>query len=170
MYETAEQLADLQRLLDSSYERAGSHLRSIITPERRLSAEQLSKTLTGMCLLSLATVTARGEPIVAPVDGQFYQGKLWFGSAQNSVRFRHIRARPQVSANHVRGEELVVIVHGTAREIDTSTGEYEGFRGYLREVYGPQLDNWGHWGTAASAWIEPRVMFAASFRPPTSAG
>jgi hypothetical protein len=38
MHETSQDLARLQRLLDESYEKAGEHLRSIITPERRLNA------------------------------------------------------------------------------------------------------------------------------------
>ena len=45
-----------------------------------------------MRLLALATVTADGRPIVGPVDGIFYRGAFWFGSAPDSVRFRHIRA------------------------------------------------------------------------------
>jgi nitroimidazol reductase NimA-like FMN-containing flavoprotein (pyridoxamine 5'-phosphate oxidase superfamily) len=139
-------------------------LRSIITPERRLSAEDVCRELQGMTLLSLATVTARCEPIVGPVDGVFYKGLLWFGSSESSVRFKHIRKRPQVSATQTRGEELVVTVHGTAREIDKASGNYEGFKETLREVYGPQWDSWGYWESAPFAFIEPRVMFAASFK------
>ena len=117
-----------------------------------------------MTLLSLATVNSRCEPIVGPVDGIFYKGKFWFGSAENSLRFRHIRARPQVSATHTRGEELVVTVHGRAVEIDKASGGYEGFKERLREVYGADLDSSGFWETAPYAFIEPRVMFAASFK------
>ena len=47
-----------------------------------------------MCLLALATVTADGRPIVGPVDGIFYRGSFHFGSAPDSVRFRHIRPAP----------------------------------------------------------------------------
>ena len=73
MRETLADLARLQSLLDRSYEAAGPHLREVITPERRLSAEQLAERLAGMCLLTLATVTADGRPLAAPVDGFFYQ-------------------------------------------------------------------------------------------------
>src|ERR671938_1279339 len=97
MHETPEDLAALQELLDRSYDRAGAHLRRIITPERRLSAEELSERLTGMRLLALATSTRDGRPIVGPVDGLFFRGAFHFGSAPDSVRFRHIRARPDVS-------------------------------------------------------------------------
>ena len=164
MHETSQDIVRLQRLLDESYEKAGQHLRSIITPGRRLNAHQVCDELQGMTLLSLATVTARCEPIVSPVDGIFYKGLLWFGSAENSVRFRHLRARPRVSAAHTRGEELGVTVHGIAHEIDKASGKYDSFRDCLREVYGPQWDSWGHWDSAPFAWIEPRVMFAVTFR------
>jgi uncharacterized pyridoxamine 5'-phosphate oxidase family protein len=164
MRETPEDIARLQKLLDESYARSGEHLRSIITPKRRLSAEDVARELQGMTLLSLATVNSRCEPIVSPVDGMFLHGQLWFGSAENSLRFRHIRARPQVSATHTRGEELVVTVHGIAHEIDKSVGDYEELKQCFREVYGPQWDSWGYWESAPYAWIEPRVMFAASFK------
>lgn len=165
MHETPEDIARLQRLLDESYENAGEHLRSIVTPERRLSAEDVCRELQGMTLLALATVTARGEPIVSPVDGIFYKGLLWFGSSETSVRFQHIRKRPQVSATHTRGEELVVTVHGKAVEIDKARGDCEGFKQTLREVYGSEWDSWGYWdGPAPFAYIEPRVMFAAAFK------
>src|SRR5712691_3047256 len=101
MQETAEDLATLQDLLDRSYAGAGPHLLRIHTPERRLSAAQVADRLTGMCLLALATVTADGRPVVGPVDGIFYRGAFHFGSAPDSVRFRHIRARPQVSATQI---------------------------------------------------------------------
>jgi nitroimidazol reductase NimA-like FMN-containing flavoprotein (pyridoxamine 5'-phosphate oxidase superfamily) len=164
MHESPDEIARLQALLDASYEKAGAHLKSIITPKRRLSAEEVCAELQGMTLLSLATVNSRCEPIVGPVDGIFFRGLLWFGSAENSLRFRHLRARPQVSATHTRGEELVVTVHGVAREIDKASGKFEDFRECLREVYGPQWESWGYWETAPYAWIEPRVMFAASFK------
>lgn len=163
MHETPEEIERLQRLLDDSYERSGEHLRSIITQERRLSAEDVCHELQGMTLLSLATVTARCEPIVSPVDGVFFCGRFWFGSSEKSVRFRHIRERPQVSATHTRGEELVVTVHGTATEIDKGSADGLAYREVLREVY-PQFDSWGHWESAPYAIIEPRVMFAATFR------
>ena len=163
MHETPEELADLQRVLDESYEAAGEHLKSIITPERRLTAEQVSAELQGMVLLALATVTADGAPLVGPVDGHFLHGKFWFGSAPNSVRFQHIRKRPQVSVTHMRGEELVVTVHGTAVEIDVSTGDYDFLRDHFRTVY-PDFDSWGFWGDAPYAYIEPRRMYAGSFK------
>jgi hypothetical protein len=126
VHETPEDLAELQALLDRSYAAAGSHLLSILTPERRLNAAQAAERLTGMSLLVLATVTADGRPIVGPVDGIFYRGALHFGSAPDSVRFRHIRSRAHVSATHLPSEELAVTVHGRAVPLDLQSFSTQG--------------------------------------------
>ena len=139
MHETPEDIAALQELLDRSYERAGAHLRSITTPERRVSAEDLVERLTGMCLLVLATVSADCRPIAGPLDGIFYRGAFHFGTAPNSVRYRHLLARPQVSATHLPREEFAVNVHGRAVPVEV-TG---GLRETLLEVYVPRYgESW----------------------------
>src|ERR1700729_3453627 len=138
MHETREDLEALQQLIDSSYAAAGPHLLSIHEPERRLTAAQVAERLVGMCLLNLATVTADCRPIVGPVDGIFYRGAFYFGSSPDSVRFRHIARRPQVSATHLPGEELAVTVHGRAARVDLKAPEEVGIRKTLLEVYVPR--------------------------------
>jgi nitroimidazol reductase NimA-like FMN-containing flavoprotein (pyridoxamine 5'-phosphate oxidase superfamily) len=138
VHETPADLVALQSLLDRSYPTAGRHLRSIITPERRLTADEVADRLTGMRLLVLATVTADGRPIVGPVDGIFFRGSFHFGSAPDSVRFRHIRNRPQVSATHLPGEELAVTVHGRAVPLDIQSSTEAEFRQTLLEIYVPR--------------------------------
>jgi nitroimidazol reductase NimA-like FMN-containing flavoprotein (pyridoxamine 5'-phosphate oxidase superfamily) len=137
MHETAEDLAVLQALLDRSYAGAGEHLRRIITPERRLTAVDVAERLTGMSLLTLATVTADCRPLVGPVDGVFFRGAFYFGSSPDSVRMRHVRSRPQVSATHVPGEELSVTVHGRATFVDVKDPVNLEFRQTLLEIYVP---------------------------------
>jgi hypothetical protein len=138
MRETSTDLVTLQDLLDRSAAVAGAHLRSIITPERLLTASQVCSRLTGMSLLALATVTSDGRPLVGPVDGVFYRGSFYFGSSPDSVRFRHIRHRPHVSATHLPGEELAVTVHGTAVPVDIRSADVGGFRQTLLDVYVPR--------------------------------
>jgi uncharacterized pyridoxamine 5'-phosphate oxidase family protein len=158
MHETDADLRALQELLDASHANAGPHLRSIFSDERRIPAAELPALLPGVQVLALATVTAGGEPRVAPVDGLFYRGRWHFGSAESSARFRHIRARPAVSATHLRGEELAVVVHGRAVEIDPRGAGEEGFRAYLNETYSGWDD--ADWARGAPyARIEPRAMF-----------
>ena len=138
MHETLADVAALQELLDRSYALAGPHLLRVITPERRLTAEQVTERLSGMRLLALATVTADGRPLVGPVDGIFFRGAFHFGSSPDSVRFRHIAARPQVSATHLPGEELAVTVHGRAVEVDVHSAAGAELRQTLLEVYVPR--------------------------------
>lgn len=138
MYETEADLTALQDLLDRSYAAAGPHLHRVITPERRVSAAELAGRLSGMRLLALATVTTDGRPIVGPVDGIFYRGAFHFGSSPYSVRFAHIRRRPQVSATHLPGEEFAVTVHGRATVVDARDPAAAGFRRTLLEIYVPR--------------------------------
>jgi hypothetical protein len=134
VHETSDDIRALQQLLDRSYDGAGPHLRSITTPERRVAAEDLVERLTGMCLLVVATVTADGRPIAGPLDGVFYRGAFHFGTAPDSVRYRHLLARPQVSATHLPGEEFAVNVHGRAVPVEIAGG----LRETLLEVYVPR--------------------------------
>ncbi len=159
MYETDDDLRSLQEVLDTSYARAGSHLRSIWGEETRLGAAELNAELQGVQVLDLATVTPRGEPRVAPVDGLFFRGHLWFGSADSSQRFRNIRANPAVSAAITRGlETFLVIVHGRAIETDPRGPEAGGFAAYPREVYDFDWDAWH--SDAPYARIEARTLLA----------
>ena len=159
MHETAEDLQGLQAVIDRSYAGAGEHLLRIHTPERRLTAAQVSERLQGMSLLALATVSASGRPVVGPVDGIFFRGAFHFGSSPDSVRGRHIAARPWVSATHLPGEELAVTVHGRAEQIDVSSGP---FRQALLEIYVPRYgESWSEMlEKGAVYWrIEPDHMF-----------
>ncbi len=165
IYESELDIAELQKLLDRSYAAAGPHLLRIHSPDRRLNAEQVAARLRGMCLLAMATSTTDGRPVVGPVDGIFYRGAFHFGSAPDSLRFRHIRRRPQVSATHLPGEELAVTVHGVAVPIDVHGNENAGFRRALVDVYipryGPEWEQFLDSGPVY-ARIEAERMFTFS--------
>lgn len=161
--ETDADLGMLQELLDASYARAGSHLRSIWGPETRLDASAVVAELAGVQVLDLATVTPRGEPRVAPVDGLFFRGHFWFGSAETSGRFKNIRANPVVSGAVTRGlETFLVIVHGRAVETDPRSPSAGGFAAYPRELYDFDWD--AMHPTSPYARIDANTMLA--FRRP----
>ena len=164
MHENAQDLEVLQEVLDRTYQSAGAHVRNIHTPERRVSAVDVARILRGVRVLHLATVTAGCEPRVSPVDGLFYRGAFWFGSAHDSLRFRHLRARPAVSASHAVGETFAVIVHGRAIEVDVAAPDQRGFRDYVLEVY-PDWLTWYPGDPPPYARIEPERMFAYAFEP-----
>jgi uncharacterized pyridoxamine 5'-phosphate oxidase family protein len=161
--ETPEETDRLQRLLDRSAAGAGPHLSGIITDERRLSAAQVCERLQGLRLLVVATVTADGRPLAGPVDGYFLHGEFYFSSARNSVRMRHLAARPAVSATHVPAEALAVTVHGRAELFDVN----DPARGELRQamldhylpLQGPAFQTWLDGVNALGARIAADKMF-----------
>jgi len=171
MHETPDDLAALQALIDATYASAGAHTQRIHTPGRRLTAEQVAERLQGMVLLTLATVTSDGRPLAGPVDGVFYRGSFHFGSAPDSLRFRHIARRPQVSAVHLPGEHLAVTVHGRAVVVDVDRDR--GFRQALLDIYVPRYG--ASWesdmldGGAMYARIEAERMLTFAMDDPAAA-
>jgi len=163
MREHPEDITGLQEVLDRSYEQAGDHLRAIQTPQRRLTAADLVERLQGMRLLVLATVSAAGRPVTGPVDSVFHRGSFYFGTSANSVRWRHLRRNPAVSATHLPSEDWAVVVHGLAVPVDTSLAHPDGLRATLLEVYtpryGPQWEEFLDSGPVY-ARIEAERMFA----------
>ena len=166
MLETPDDVARLQQLLDRSAAGAGPHLRGIITDERRLSAERVCQILQGLRLLVVATVTADGEPLAGPVDGYFLRGSFCFSSGRDSVRMRHLAARPAVSATHLPGEELAVTVHGRAELFDLRAPEGGELRQAMLDHYlprqGPEFETWLDELDALGARIVAEKMFTFS--------
>lgn len=160
-YETAEDLVRLQQLIDESYRRGGQHLLSIHTPERRPRADRIADRLAGMCLLSLATVSSDCRPLASPVDGLFFRGEFWFGSARDSLRFRHIARNHHVSATHIPEEAFGVTVHGIAHPVELK--DHPEFVEYCREIY-PQWDEWTS-EEAIYARIEANRFFCFELDP-----
>ena len=146
MYETAKELNCLQQLLEKSAESAGPHMRGIITNERRLSAEQLTERLQGMVLIVLATVSADGRALVAPVDGYFIHGSFYFSSGRHSVRMHHLGVRPATSATHLPSEAFAVTVHGNAELFELSDPRRPELRQAMLDHYlplqGPSFEEW----------------------------
>jgi nitroimidazol reductase NimA-like FMN-containing flavoprotein (pyridoxamine 5'-phosphate oxidase superfamily) len=153
----------LQELMDRSAAVAGSHLRGIITGERRLTARQVCQRLQGMRLLVVATVTADGRPLAGPVDGYFLHGSFYFGSGRDSVRMRHLAARPAVSASYVAGEELAVTVHGQAELFDVLDPAHGELRQAMLDHYlpkqGPEFETWLDQSDPVGARIAAEKIF-----------
>ncbi|GAA5118299.1 pyridoxamine 5'-phosphate oxidase family protein [Pseudonocardia adelaidensis] len=166
MYETETELQDLQTLLDASLGRSTAHLRSIITGERSLTAAQLARVLTGMCVLVLSTVTAKGEPRVSAVDGHLLHGRWVFGTARGAAKARHLSVRPAASVAHLRGEDLGVFVHGVAEELNPVDGppapDWPEVHRYLHGFYG---DNSFDWSDVVFYRVRPSWMAVYASRP-----
>jgi general stress protein 26 len=143
MYETAEEIERLQALLDASHAAATGHLRSIIHGDRRLTAADLVALLTGMKVLTVATVTARGEPRISAMDGHFLHGTWSFSTSGTAAKARHMRARPQVSVAHVDGEELAVFSHGRVEQVSEQDDDYDETLEHWTRHYGSSPFSWG---------------------------
>jgi nitroimidazol reductase NimA-like FMN-containing flavoprotein (pyridoxamine 5'-phosphate oxidase superfamily) len=146
--ESEAELEQLQCLIERSAAGAGSHLGAIYTAERRLTAAAVSERLQGMRLLVVATVTADGRPLTGPVDGYLIHGAFYFSSGRNSVRMRHLAARPGVSATYHEGDELAVTVHGRAELFDVLDPNRDELRRAMLDHYLPRQ------GAAFEAWLE----------------
>ena len=145
MHESAEEVAALQRLIDDSYARAGDHLASIFTEDRRLTAEEAVAYLTGVKHLVVATTSAAGEPRVSAVDGLFLHGSFWFSTSRRALKARHLSRRSAVSAAHVVGDTVGFFAHGRAESVTGGTAESAAVAPYWREVYG---------GSAPEDWTD----------------
>lgn len=159
MLETPEDLARLQALLDASHARATDHLRGIINDERSLSATQIAGLLTGMRVVSVATVTARGEPRISAMDGHFLHGTWTFSTSRSSAKARHLATRPAVSVAHVDGEAMAVFSHGHVVEL---TGdELAAVDRHWTAHYGSSPLSWGD----VVMWrLDPTWMVGYAFR------
>ena len=137
---------------------AGAHLRSIADQTPPAKAETLVALLPRMQTVDLATVTSKGEPRIAPVDGHFLKGRWYFGSAASSMRAKHLAANPAASVAHTRGEGLCVIVHGHVELLSLRDPASAWFLERLRDVY-PNYDDWG-FGDNPYWTLHPTHMYA----------
>jgi hypothetical protein len=133
--------ADLQALLDRSFASASEHLRSIMTPERRLSAERLMAETPCPAVLNISTVTARGEPRISAVDGHFETGAWRFTTDAGSPKIRQLVARPAISASYTPRDGYGVFCHGRAVMLDGE--QRDDLRQHFQRVYGSDPEEWG---------------------------
>jgi general stress protein 26 len=143
MKETPEEVTVLQTLLDRSHAAATGHLRSIINEDRRLTAADLVSLLTGMKVISVATVTAAGAPRISAMDGHFLHGTWSFSTSGTAAKARHMRARPDVSVAHVDGEEMALFSHGRVEEMAAGDDDWDETVAHWTEHYGSSPLSWG---------------------------
>jgi hypothetical protein len=161
MRETPTQLDELQGLLDASHRASTEHLRGIINDERTLTAREITGLMTGMRVLSLATVTARGDPRISAVDGHLLRARWIFSTSGSAAKARHLRARNAVSAAYVEGEEVAIFTHGRVTFLRPGSATFEGTLADLTEHYGSSPMSWGP--DIVICMIEPTWMVGYAF-------
>jgi hypothetical protein len=140
MYESDDERHALQQLLDRSFAASSEHLLSIMEPPRRLDADRLIRELDGVCVLNVATVTARGEPRISAVDGHFLHGHWYFSTDGRAAKVAQLEARPAVSAAYTPRDGLGVFSHGQARRLARGDGEFTMLSAHWIKAYGVSFD------------------------------
>src|SRR5690242_1594461 len=141
MYETEDDFAALQQLIDRSFAQASPHLLSIMTPERRLNAREVVAELPAPAVLNVATVTASGEPRISAVDGHSLWGSWHFSTAADSPKAMQLRARPATSAAYTPRDGFGVFCHG--RALPVHGADLRRLEEHWRRVYGQDLESLG---------------------------
>lgn len=136
MRESALEIDDLQNILDASISTSTAHLRDIISGDTVLTATDITAATTGMKVISVATVTASGEPRISGLDGHFLHGSWTFGSSASAAKARHIAARPAVSVAHIDGERVAVYSHGIAVRLQPGDADFEDTVDHWTKHYG----------------------------------
>lgn len=144
MYETADDLERLDARLRGSIEQAGPFLRSSFQmPEHSLNARQLTEAVQGVKPVALATVTAKGEPRVAPIGAFLYRSDFYIPTTMQAARVRHLRRQPAISLTLYEGIDFAVIVHGQAVVLGEATAGFETLIEIQRSGQGETVRDWG---------------------------
>jgi len=162
VFETDAEVRELQALLDRTFERANPHLASIVKPERRLNARQVVRYLQGTKHVAFATVNAKGQPRVAPLDGVFIHGRFTVSTGGRAARLEHLRANSACSGAHMDGDTVGIVVHGKAEIIGHDDAGVEEIEPVWREIYGSSPFEWGK--GVVFMRIQPTSMWAYAFR------
>lgn len=96
-----------------------------------------------MKVLSVATVTARGEPRISALDGHFLHATWTFSTSGTAAKARHVQARPAVSVAYVDGEQLAVFSHGKAQLMRQADPDWAQTLDHWTAHYGGSPLEWG---------------------------
>jgi Pyridoxamine 5'-phosphate oxidase len=164
VHETGDDLERLQRVIDQSIERASPFFRrSFQMPDHSLGATQLAAHLQGSLTVALATVTARGEPRVAPIDALFVRGRFHVPTVAESVRARQLAKRPGASLTYFEGIDFAVIVHGEGAIVREEQPEFDELDAVQVAAGNQSPMQWG--GTGVYLRIEAQSLFTFARYP-----
>ena len=163
MFESDDEIRELDDLFARTFARANPHLVEIVKEGRRLNAKQVVRYLQGTKHVAFATVNEHGEPRVAPLDGVFIHGRFTVSTGGRAARLRHLRANAACSAAHVDGDTVGIVVHGHATIIGRDDDRVADIEPVWREIYGSSPFEWGE--GVVFMRIEPTSMWAYAFHP-----
>jgi hypothetical protein len=97
------------------------------------------------------------------VDALFLHGRFQGGTAGNSLRMRHMRRRPDVSATHYLDDRIAITVHGRAVLMGEGDPDVAELEELWIEAYG--APPWGLADEVVMFRIEPESMFTFAMTP-----
>jgi Pyridoxamine 5'-phosphate oxidase len=162
MRETPEEIAELQALIDRTMANVNPHFAGIVTPKRRLTAQQVVTHLQGTRIVAFATVSRKGEPRVSPLDSLFLHGRFTLSTDVAATRIGHLRANPACSAVYMDADKIAVVVNGTVEWIERTHPDHDEIHGAWTSQY--HNDPYG-WGNIVFFRIAPTGMWTYAFHP-----
>ena len=158
MNETPEDLRALQELIDTSLAaQKSSNLKEIFPAQYALTAGDIVALFPETRVVALATVTAKCEPRVVPVDVLFYRGHFYHPADIGSLRAKLWKRNPHVSLTYFDPEDNAVIVHGTVTIIDQQHPEFGAVDQFRRSMGRVSLREWS--STAFYARVDANRIF-----------
>jgi len=162
MRETPEEIAELQRMFDAHLARANPHMTAIVTPKRRLSAEQVANHLQGTRIVAFATVSPKGQPRVSPLDSLFLHGRFTLSTDVTATRIAHLRANAACSAVYMEADRIAVVANGTVEWITREHIDHDEIHAAWQDTYHSDPYTWGD---IVFFRIAPISMWAYAFHP-----
>lgn len=162
MLDTSDDLIEIDSLLRSSMDAAGSYLRSAFSmPAHCVWADELVSLLDGRLTVALSTVTRRCEPRVSPVDAFFVRGRFHVPSVMQAARTRNL-TRNRAASLTCFSKAWAVICHGESRVMTTDDSLFVTIdEQMLKFGLSSVLD----WGDGVFLEITPRTMFTWKREP-----
>jgi hypothetical protein len=155
MSDTADIDAALDRLIEASIASAGPYLReSFELPEHAFGSTQLRALFARKRAVALATVTARGEPRVAPIDAFLYGTAFCMPTLAHAARARQL-ARNSASSLTCFEHEWAVLAHGISTIVAANDDDFAALDRSAREAGMPSVLDWGE---GVYVRFEPRTL------------
>lgn len=161
MFETDEEVAELQRLFERTLRNANPHMASIVTAGRRLTARQVTTYLQGTKHVVLATVDD-DEPRASPLDALFIHGRFTMSTGRRATKVRHLHANPACSAVHMDGDRIAVVANGRVEWIEEGHPDHDEIVDAWTKNYG---SNPYTWGDVIFFRLRPTTMWAYAADP-----
>lgn len=129
-------------MFDEHLARANPHMSAIVTPERRLTAEQVVHYLEGTRHVAVAAVTPKGQPRVSPLDTLFLHGRSTLSTDVKATRIGHLRANAACSAVYM-GPTGSLVANGTVEWITREHIEHDEIHAAWTATYHSDPYTWG---------------------------